>query len=374
MDAASAGPVKLTGEKIVYGGLNGEFTGIHIVNLLLTLVTAGIFRFWARTRERRYVWGHTALLGDWFEYSGTGKELFIGFLKALVVFGALFGVFYLGGWLAVLFAADLAQAQILTPLFSLPGYALVLYLTHFGAFSARRYRMSRTFWRGIRFEQRGSPVTYANRAFVGFLACVLTLGLYFPYYALRLRAYELDNLHFGTLSFHFEANPRALWRPFLLAWVIGAAFVLGIAALFGPAYWTILQYAPNPVPPEEFPRVLALLPLAVLAGYIVLPLAWAGFSAAMMRHIAASTSLGGLRFACAATGWRLFRLWLGNTLIVMFTLSLLRPVAINRSMRFFARHYAIDGEVDLVTIGAAAAGPRSGEGLAGYFDLDALPG
>ena len=51
-----------------------------MVNLLLTIVTLGIYRFWAKTRIRRYLWSQTEFLGDRFEYTGTGKELLIGFL------------------------------------------------------------------------------------------------------------------------------------------------------------------------------------------------------------------------------------------------------------------------------------------------------
>ena len=57
-----------------------DLFGIYMVNLLLTIVTLGIYRFWAKTRIRRYLWSHTEFLGDRFEYTGTGKELLIGFL------------------------------------------------------------------------------------------------------------------------------------------------------------------------------------------------------------------------------------------------------------------------------------------------------
>jgi uncharacterized membrane protein YjgN (DUF898 family) len=374
MDATGMGPVKVTGEKIVYGGLDGQFTGIHIVNLLLTLVTAGIFRFWARTRERRYVWGHTAVLGDWFEYTGTGRELFFGFLKALVVIAAIFCLFFAAGFVASFLGEDEGEVQLYSTVLSLPIYVLLAYLTSFATFSARRYRMSRTVWRGIRFEQQGSPVTYANRALGGLLLCIVTLGFYYPYYAMRLAAYEIGNLRFGTLAFRFDGDPRALWRPFLIAWAIGMAFLAVMAALFGGAIWALVQAGDDETALAAVLPTLALLPLAYLAAFIVLPLAWSGLRAAMLRHVAERTTLGGLRFSCDASGGRLFRLWFGNWLLLAVSFSLLRAMTVNRAMRFFARHYTIDGEIDLAAIAAAPAGPKSGEGLAGYFDLDALPG
>src|ERR1041385_8862991 len=79
----------------VFNGRVGELYGIYFRNLLLSILTLGIYRFWAKTRWRRYLWSHLTLLGEPFEYSGTGKELFIGFLKAalLIFLGSLaFGV------------------------------------------------------------------------------------------------------------------------------------------------------------------------------------------------------------------------------------------------------------------------------------------
>lgn len=374
MDAGAPGPVKVAGEKIVYGGLDGQFTGIHIVNLLLTLVTAGIYRFWARTRERKYVWAHTAVVGDWFEYAGTGKELFFGFLKALLLIGGFFALFLFSGFLAAAVAQNEVQAQLYSGLFSLPVYALLGYFAAFGAFSARRYRMSRTLWRGIRFEQQGSPFTYAKRAVLGLLLCVVTLGLYYPYYAIRLKAYELGNLRFGTLPFRFDGDPRALRRPFLIAWAIGIAYVALCALVFGGTIWALTQARGDEAAMAAAIPTLALLPLAYFGALMLLPLAWSGFAAAMMRHVAERTTLGGLRFTCDATGGKLFRLWFGNWLLMAVSFTLLRAMTVNRTMRFYARHYTIDGEIDLAQVAAAPAGPKSGEGLAGYFDIDALPG
>ena len=63
----------------VDGGI-GEFTGIFVVNLLLTIITIGIYRFWAITRWRRYFWSHMAFQEERFEYTGRGGKLFLGAL------------------------------------------------------------------------------------------------------------------------------------------------------------------------------------------------------------------------------------------------------------------------------------------------------
>ena len=72
-----------------YDGRLSELYAIFIPNLLLTIVTLGVYRFWAITRMRRYLWSRFVFLGERFEYTGTGGELFRGFLLAMLVLAAL---------------------------------------------------------------------------------------------------------------------------------------------------------------------------------------------------------------------------------------------------------------------------------------------
>jgi hypothetical protein len=65
---------------IAFHGSGGELFGVYIVNLCLTLVTLGLYRFWARVQVLRYLWSQTAFAGDHFAYYGTGKELWKGLM------------------------------------------------------------------------------------------------------------------------------------------------------------------------------------------------------------------------------------------------------------------------------------------------------
>ena len=65
-----------------HGSALGLF-GIQAVNALLTLLTAGVFYFWAKTRVRRYLLGESELEGDRFAYHGSGRELLVGFVKGM---------------------------------------------------------------------------------------------------------------------------------------------------------------------------------------------------------------------------------------------------------------------------------------------------
>jgi uncharacterized membrane protein YjgN (DUF898 family) len=129
----------------VFEGNWRDFARIALPNLLLTIVTLGIYRFWATARERRYLWSRTRFVDENLEWAGTGMELFIGFVMVFV----LFGIPYFG-------LSFVAQALVARGYESL-GIALsafaalaIFYLLGVARFRALRYRLSRTRWRGIR--------------------------------------------------------------------------------------------------------------------------------------------------------------------------------------------------------------------------------
>ena len=122
-----------------------DFARIALPNLLLTIVTLGIYRFWATARERRYLWSRTRFVDEHLEWAGTGMELFAGFVIVLV----LFGVPYFG----VSFVSQALIARGYEALGSALGVAALLSIFYLGGvarFRALRYRLSRTRWRGIR--------------------------------------------------------------------------------------------------------------------------------------------------------------------------------------------------------------------------------
>ena len=67
-----------------YDGRLGELYSIFLTNILFTILTLGIYQFWAITRYRRYFWSRTQFQGERFEYTGTGRQLFVGFLLAVL--------------------------------------------------------------------------------------------------------------------------------------------------------------------------------------------------------------------------------------------------------------------------------------------------
>src|SRR5436190_23866345 len=64
-----------------YSGQGADFFVLILKNVFLTLITLGIYAAWARTGRRRFIWRHMEVGGSPLEYTGTGGELFVGYLK-----------------------------------------------------------------------------------------------------------------------------------------------------------------------------------------------------------------------------------------------------------------------------------------------------
>lgn len=352
----SAGAATKSGvHALDYTGRTGALFGLFFRNLLLTLITLGIYRFWAKTRVRRFLWSNTRIDGEAFEYTGTGKELFLGFLKALLILLPLF----IGLQVLELVLDD--DNHIASGFVAFVRTVLIVTLIYAGSYAARRYRMSRTTWRGIRFQQVGSIWRYAGIAMVGLVLAILTVGLYIPFLQVKLLRYETENLRFGSAGFRFEARGRDLFKRFFIFWIAGIALIPCLA---------VMAWAFDGSIGGEFQMRVALMlvPLATLAGILVLGIWYQG---RYYRFRAENTRFDGLAFGMPhVTGGKVFRLLAGNWLITTLSLGLLTPLATQRVMRFWCRHLEITGGVDLAAIGQAARGPGTGEGLAGFFDID----
>jgi uncharacterized membrane protein YjgN (DUF898 family) len=203
------------GHGLGYDGRAGEIFGIALTNGLLTLVTLGVYRFWGKTRLRRYFWGHVSFLGDRLEYAGRAMELFLGFAVVVLVLAPLIGASY---------AINLIFPESFELIAAKEGLqVLVIYfLVYYAIFRARRYRLSRTQWRGIRCGQTGSAAIYAWLAIWTSILMVFSFGLAFPYYRMVLKRYEVRNTWFGDRSLQFDGRARDLFWQWLVALVLFA--------------------------------------------------------------------------------------------------------------------------------------------------------
>src|SRR6202790_2671870 len=190
----------------------------------LVVVTLGIYRFWLATDVRRFLWSNTEIAGDTLEYNGLATELLIGFLFAVAILVPLYMVFAL-----VALELDIVA---LAP--ALIGFALLLLLGEYALYRARRYRLTRTVFRGLRFDQHGSPWRYALYALLCWGIVIVTLGLAYPWTQAFLERFKMRNTSYGDLQGRFEGSGLALFLRGLPMWLlIVGHFIVAIVAIAG---------------------------------------------------------------------------------------------------------------------------------------------
>lgn len=200
---------------------------------LLSVVTLGVYRFWAKARIRRFVWSHIRLGDDALEFTGSGLEMFLGFLMAVVVLAVYLAVIQLGLFFFGIrfiiapetpFEEAMQAASIgLSFLAAVPLMLVALY-------RARRYRVNRTRLRGIRFGMENAGVGYMIRALIYGALAVVSAGLLWPLMTFRLEAYMTDRTHWGSARFRQDGTWTGLYgalRPYL----IGCGLVVAGAVL-----------------------------------------------------------------------------------------------------------------------------------------------
>lgn len=245
---------------MAFSGQGREFLRLLIAGSLFQIPTFGFYRFWLITKVRRHLWANTQIEGEAFEYTGTAKELLIGFLIALAVLAPLYIAYAI---LGVVLEEQYAFASV-------PLVVIMYVLAHFGSYRARKYRASRTVFRGIRFWMKGSGWPYALRAVLWDLATLLTLGLALPWAMASLERYRMRNTYFGSIQGDFAGTG---WSLFKRGWWI---WVAGLAGLAGGALLAIVL-ATLSLGQHEVLLHLALF-LLILIGLALLPLLLAIFT------------------------------------------------------------------------------------------------
>src|SRR6202166_21961 len=185
-----------------FSGDRVEFRRLVTRGALLELVTVGFYRFWLATDIRRHLWSHTTVDGDAFEYTGRAKELLIGFLFALAILVPVYLAYFLVG----------LEVERFKAFASFPLFLFFYLFGQFAIFRARRYRLTRTVWRGVRFWMDGSGWSYAWRSVLWGLLLGPTLGLAYPWRTAALERYKLRHTMYGSLRGRFEATGGQLFR------------------------------------------------------------------------------------------------------------------------------------------------------------------
>ena len=320
---------------ITFDSKGDRLFGLGLINGLLKILTLGIYSFWGKTEVRRRIWSFTRLNGEPLEYTGTGKELFLGFL---IVFGAILLPVLLAGF-AVVYAFPGNKSAIAS-------YQAAVYIAFFmlvgnAIYRAQRFRMSRTRWRGIRGSLEGSPAAYAWAYFWTLVApfglvallsglvswatgprvggLIVVLGFIaalwiFPWRANKLQGLMTNNMRFGDRPFSYTGTSGPLYKRYFFAWAGSALIYIGAsAAAIAYAYNAGLVELIQARLPPSGPQILVFFAIGLLT-MVAIGLITAWYRANQMNHFAQHTHLEGATFKLQASGkslmWLLFSNWL----------------------------------------------------------------
>lgn len=314
-----------------FTGDGREYFKIWIVNLLLTILTLGIYSAWAKVRRMQYFYRNTRLAGTGFDYHGTPVAILKG---RLIAFGLL--VVY-------------SVAGELDPLLGVAMMLLIMAAMPWLIVRSLRFKLHNSSYRGLRFAFAGKD----DAAYVVFLVfpmlTLMSLYLLAPFTHQRIKQYQHRNSLFGDTFFNFEASAGSFYGIYLraLGMMIGASILAGILFAVG------------------LPFFLALLPIVMLfvAAYLAVRLP---------NLIWSSTGLGEHTFYSRMEIKPYVWISFTNLLGIVFTLGLFVPFAAVRMMRYKLTCMGMVAQGDLAEFvaGQAQTSSATGEETAEMFDVD----
>jgi uncharacterized membrane protein YjgN (DUF898 family) len=380
--AAAPGPET---HPLRFTGTGSEYFRIWIVNLLLTIVTLGIYSAWAKVRKLKYFARSTRLADSVFDYHGMPLAILKGRLIALVLLAGYYAIGYVSLMLAVVFIAALAAA--------LP------WLVH----RSLRFKLFHSSYRGIRFHFNG-PIAGAYRVvlaplllfavpfalisalgadpdsepdamLIGTLALVM-LGAtaFWPWLHHAFKRYQHANSAFGTTGGGFQATAGQFYGVYARTWGLGMLLLVALGLLLaaaGAVFWPMM------LDDDGGPVIAALavfVPLGmVLLFYGALLVVMAFMNARLQNVIWSGSTLGDLSFRSGVETGPLARIYLKNVVLLLLTLGLYTPFAVINTMRYRIESVTLDAPGGLDGFLASAQpgeGDASGEGAVDLFDID----
>ena len=342
------GSAASTAERVLrpeFTGTAAEYFRIWIVNLFFTLITLGIYSAWAKVRKKRYFYGSTRLDGDTFDYFASPKTILKGRIVAFVVF-----VIYA-------FASELYPAS---------GYAMwgvFLLGLPWLVMRSLMFNARNSAYRGLRFDFAAAS-REAVRVYIGMpLVVGLTLGLAFPWFMARQKAFVLSHHALGTTRFGCDVSAREFFGIYILGGII-------LFALSVPAIGLIWFAAASEAVPEAYSWIAFMIPMVlVYAAYAVVY----AFIQARTTNLLWNGAHGpGIRFSSTLGAPKLARLYIGNVIAIAATAGLLIPWAVVRTLRYRLENLAMhvrdeaphEANPTLERVGA------TGQELGDIFNLD----
>ena len=332
---------------LAFTGTARQLFGIHFVNILLSLITLGIWIPWARVRNRRFFYGNTWALDYGIDYLATGFALFKGWILVL----AAILTFYVTPY----FTEGFPYVQ--------EGLSVLFMLIYPWALTKSIYFNARNLaWRDVRFDWKGRYFGAAWYFFLFPMIGVLSFGLLIPLMSCKARQYIVNNYRFGKATFEnnldigsfYGASVQAIFA-FIFMLIMVGVFSFGLVFIvFGyqmtDSIFDNLMLFASLDSDNIAGYPLYLIPLLFLATFY----ATGAFYHATTRNIMINGLYlrGGVKFRSELSGTKLAWIMISNSAAIMLSLGLLWPWAQVRRYRYLVEStqlrpsQGIDGFVD----------------------------
>jgi uncharacterized membrane protein YjgN (DUF898 family) len=356
--AADDAVAEAPGVGLAFTGTEGDALRLFSKLTLIIMATGGVYRFWAKAAVRQFLWGHIEINKEPLEYTGNGLELFRSFMIVVTILSPLFLIASIAPF--VFSDGDASIWEI--------GLFIIVWaiLMPLGTFQARRYRLSRTLWRGVRGAQGGSAMRYLWLTVSGYILVVLTAGFGYGFLRARQLRYLNDNVWMGDQRLRCNLAGKHLTWLWIGCYLL-LPFTFGISYI---AYRTIevrrtvahLQIAGLEFK-SDLPTFMVFLYLVVFA--IAIAIAWAVFALGIYLLATAFGAAGADFLEEAAQVLGIFSIFLlaPPIRLATFTVPLLRK---------FMTKLTVVGTLRAGSIGQSPITQPGGggEGLAALLDFD----
>lgn len=307
-----------------FTGSGREYFGIWIINVILTVLTLGIYSAWAKVRNRQYFYGNTLLDGNNFQYLANPVTILKG---RIIAFAALI-VWNLSSHVSL--ALSLVLLLLFVPLFP---WVLSRSL---------RFNALNTSYRGVRFNFVGDYLGAAKVVLLWPLVSLITFSLGLPLSLQKKHQYQVENSRYGLAAFQFHGS---LTDYYLFGFkVLLTILVVGFLAV-------------------------AVSPLASLAGYI---LVFGYFQAGLTNLYLNNVGLAGHRIESSMSKRTTVWIYFTNSILMLLTLGLYTPWAKVRmaSYRASCTTAIINGDLNKFASAQAEQVNALGQELGDMFDMD----
>lgn len=340
-------PVPEVRHRPEFSGQAGEFFGIWIVNVVLSILTLGIYSAWAKVRTERYFYSNTKLAGAAFEYTADPIAILKG---RLIAYALVIVLTVTSHFLPLLYILLIMGVGLLMPVF------LVWSL---------RFRARNSVWRGLsfRFDQ---PVGDAYMPFFMWsIITSMTLTLLYPMASVAKQQFVVEGHRFGVKRFTFKGESAQYYPAYFAALGLGVIAVVVSAALVG-IFSATAEGVSEKTEALGFAMMLFLL---VFYGsfFLLLTYLHVRYTNLMWQN----TSLLLHRFESTLRVRDVIWIYASNIVAILLTLGLAVPWAKVRLARYRAEHFTLIATGDLDEFAAASEMEATATGAELVDALDA---